>query len=71
VVREHFYLTPARDVSRGADGTVTFTITAFSRPATALTRSAGPIGRAIQRHMTGRYLRALNAGGTDHERLDA
>ena len=58
-------------IEQRTDGTVTFTITAFSRPATALTRSAGPIGRAIQRHITGRYLRALTAGGTDHKRLDA
>jgi uncharacterized protein (UPF0548 family) len=41
------------------DGTVTVTITAFSRPAT-LARAAGPLGRVIQRHMTSRYLRALD-----------
>ena len=41
------------------DGTVSFTITAFSRPATPLAKAAGPAGRAIQRHLTGRYLRAL------------
>jgi uncharacterized protein (UPF0548 family) len=41
------------------DGTVTFTITAFARPATALARIAGPLGRAIQDHLTARYLRAL------------
>jgi uncharacterized protein (UPF0548 family) len=41
------------------DGTVTFTVTAFSRAATALARAAGPLGRAIQSHLTSRYLRAL------------
>ena len=41
------------------DGTVTFTVTAFSAPATMLARAAGPAGRAIQRHITTRYLRAL------------
>jgi uncharacterized protein (UPF0548 family) len=44
------------------DDTVTFTITAFSRPASALARTAGPLGRWVQRRVTGRYLRAL-AGG--------
>lgn len=41
------------------DATVSFTITAFSRPATQLARAAGPIGRAIQHYITTRYLRAL------------
>ncbi len=41
------------------DGTVTFDITAFSRPATLQAKAAGPVGRAIQRHITTRYLRAL------------
>lgn len=41
------------------DGTVSFTITAFSRPATPLAKAAGPAGRAIQRNLTARYLRAL------------
>ncbi len=41
------------------DGTVTFTITAFTRPATPLATAAGPMGRAIQRRLTARYLRAL------------
>ncbi|HTW02971.1 MAG TPA: DUF1990 domain-containing protein, partial [Streptosporangiaceae bacterium] len=48
-----------------ADGLVTFTITAFSRPATALARAAGPVERAIQHQITGRYLRALTAGRTN------
>ena len=41
------------------DGRVTFTITAFSRPATRLARAAGPASRALQRTITRRYLRAL------------
>jgi uncharacterized protein (UPF0548 family) len=44
------------------DDAVTFTITAFSRPAAATARIAGPLGRLIQRRVTSRYLRAL-AGG--------
>jgi uncharacterized protein (UPF0548 family) len=46
-------------VERHDDDTVTFTITAFSRPATLLARAAEIAGRIIQRHITGRYLRAL------------
>jgi uncharacterized protein (UPF0548 family) len=38
---------------------VSFTITAFSRPATRLSRMAGPLGVIAQRHITSRYLRAL------------
>ncbi len=41
------------------DGTVTFTITAFSRPASTLARLAGPLGRRVQDAVTNRYLRAL------------
>jgi uncharacterized protein (UPF0548 family) len=41
------------------DGTITFTITAFSRPASALAKLAGPLGRRIQDAFTARYLRAL------------
>jgi uncharacterized protein (UPF0548 family) len=41
------------------DGTVEFTITAFSRPATAMARAAGPLGRVVQQHYTQRYLRGL------------
>jgi uncharacterized protein (UPF0548 family) len=41
------------------DATVTFTITAFSRPASPLAKAAGPPGRAIQRNITNRYLRAV------------
>jgi uncharacterized protein (UPF0548 family) len=38
---------------------VTFTVTAFSRPATLLTKLGGPAGRLVQKAMIGRYLRAL------------
>jgi uncharacterized protein (UPF0548 family) len=41
------------------DGSVIFKITAFSRPATAPARAAGPLGRLIQRRVTQRYLNAL------------
>jgi len=44
-----------------SDGSVTFTITAFSMPATTAARAAGPVGRLIQRHITRRYLGALEA----------
>lgn len=40
-------------------GTVTFTITAFSQPATLLARLGGPISRAAQARVTNRYLRAV------------
>lgn len=46
-------------VEHHGDGTVSFTVTAFSRPATPLARAAGPLGVAVQRWITGRYLRAL------------
>lgn len=41
------------------DGSVVFSVTAFSRPATWLSRASGPVGRAVQRLITRRYLRAL------------
>jgi uncharacterized protein (UPF0548 family) len=40
-------------IERHDDDTVTFTITAFSRPATLLARAAGPAGRIIQHRITG------------------
>jgi len=46
-------------VCQHGDGTVAFTVTAFSAPASPLARAAGPLGRAIQHHLTSRYLRAL------------
>ena len=42
------------------DGAVVFTVTAYSRPGTRLTRTAGPANRAFQRYMAGRYLRTLD-----------
>lgn len=39
-------------ISRHRDATVTFTITAFSRPASPLGKAAGPAGRAVQRRIT-------------------
>jgi len=46
-------------LTRRADQRVRFTITAFSRPVSALARLAGPLGILTQRWVTGRYLRAL------------
>ncbi len=41
------------------DDTVSFKITAFSRPATRLAKVAGPVGAVVQRQLTVRYLRSL------------
>jgi uncharacterized protein (UPF0548 family) len=41
------------------DGTVTFTIAAFSRPSTLPAKIAGPVGRIVQRRITARYLSSL------------
>lgn len=41
------------------DDSVSFTITAFSRPAAAVARVAGPAGRLAQTWITARYLRSL------------
>lgn len=41
------------------DGAVTFTISAFSQPATLLARLGGPISRGIQSRITNRYLQAV------------
>jgi uncharacterized protein (UPF0548 family) len=46
-------------VSRRPDGEVVLDVVAFSRPATAVTRRAGPLAHAVQDWATGRYLRAL------------
>jgi uncharacterized protein (UPF0548 family) len=48
-------------VERHDDETVTFTVTAFSRPAAWTSRMAGPAGVAVQRWIPRRYLRALAA----------
>jgi uncharacterized protein (UPF0548 family) len=53
-------------VELAADGAVTFVITAFSRPATALSKLAGPLGRQVQRAVTRRYLRALTRAVAGH-----
>jgi uncharacterized protein (UPF0548 family) len=47
-------------LTRRDDGSVEFTITAFSRPQTRLARVGGPVGRWVQRVMTRRYLAALD-----------
>ncbi len=57
----------ARD---NGDGTVTFRVAAFSKPAGLLTSVLGPIGRLIQRVMTKSYLEgfaafAASASATD------
>lgn len=46
-------------VELGSDGAVTFTVTAYSRPGSLLVRLSGPVNRAFQRFMAGRYLRAV------------
>jgi uncharacterized protein (UPF0548 family) len=43
------------------DGTVTFRVAAFSKPAGLVTRVIGPFGRFIQRLMTRRYLNGFAA----------
>ncbi len=47
-------------VTLDADGTVTLSVRAFSRPATWLTRLTGPGTRLVQRLVTHRYLHALD-----------
>jgi uncharacterized protein (UPF0548 family) len=46
-------------LSRDAEATIAFTVTAFSRPDTALSKFAGPVGHRVQDVMTARYLRAF------------
>ena len=56
----------AFEVSIAADGAVTFTITAVSRPANWFYAAGGAVGRAAQRHITSRYIDSahqLAAGG--------
>lgn len=45
-------------LERSDEGGLRFTVSAFSRPATRLARLGGPVTGAVQRAMTGRYLRA-------------
>lgn len=49
-------------VRRDGDGRVTFTVAAFSRPATTLAQVAGPVARRAQAAMTNRYLTAIERG---------
>jgi len=53
-------------VTIDADGQVMFTVRAFTRPGTLLARVAGPAGRAAQRLVAGRYLRAMQRLAADH-----
>ena len=46
-------------LERAADGTVSFTVTAFSKPATLLSKLGGPFPRMAQNLVTDRYLKAL------------
>ena len=46
-------------VQRGAEGTITFTVAAFSNPATLLARAGGPVTRWAQAAMTTRYLKSI------------
>lgn len=46
-------------LERHPDDRLSFTITAYSKPATTLARVAGPLGRTAQLVMTRRYLKAM------------
>ncbi|HEX7538058.1 MAG TPA: DUF1990 domain-containing protein [Dermatophilaceae bacterium] len=46
-------------IERADDDTVSFSVTAFSRPASDLARLAGPLGRLAQRRMSDRYVRSM------------
>jgi uncharacterized protein (UPF0548 family) len=46
-------------VERNSDGTASFTVTAFSKPATLLAKLGGPFPRMAQNLVTDRYLKAL------------
>ena len=45
-------------IERSPGGVVTFTVHAFSKPASAVGRAAGPVGHWVQDRITQRYLRA-------------
>ncbi len=47
-------------LTSNASTAITFSVTAFSRPATALSKLAGPLGHRIQDVMTARYLRTFS-----------
>jgi uncharacterized protein (UPF0548 family) len=46
-------------VARRSDGTVHFSVSAFSRPRHPLVKVGAPVARAVQRVITTRYLRAM------------
>jgi uncharacterized protein (UPF0548 family) len=46
-------------VERNADGSTSFIVTAFSRPASVLARLGGPLGHLAQNILTDRYLKSL------------
>ena len=46
-------------VTLHSDGTVTATVSAFSRPGTLLTRLGGPVGRRVQARMANAYVRGI------------
>lgn len=48
-------------VSSRPDGTVTATVTAFSRPGRWITRLGGPVGRHVQSRMADAYIRGIGA----------
>ncbi|WP_159793017.1 DUF1990 family protein [Puerhibacterium puerhi] len=48
-------------LEQAADGTLTFSVTSFSRPAGALARAGGPVARRVQDVMASRYVAALDA----------
>ena len=52
-------------IERDATGQVRFAITAFSRPASAVTRVARPLARVVQQRATQRYLDALRRYAVD------
>lgn len=45
-------------LEQGADGTITFTVTAISRPASLVARLGGPLTRIVQTAIADCYLRA-------------
>jgi uncharacterized protein (UPF0548 family) len=51
-------------VAHEPDGSVVLCITAFSRPANALSRLGGPLTRRVQDWITGRYVAALQPRNT-------
>jgi len=52
-------------IERADDDTVSFSITAFSTPASHRVKLAGPLGRIAQRRMTARCVRSL-ASNDEH-----